>query len=255
MNIITNHVKGVQAGFQYPINQEVTKNADGSGGTIYKQTKKKSWYDSFAGWGHGILDVAGMIPAVGNIADGINAAWYAAEGDKLNAGLSLAAAVPGAGLIAGGAKIGNKVVKGVKSIDKASKAAKHTDPSAANVASKLYAKGGNEILSAPLELPKTVKESIGKNLKEGSYFNPFGNRPTKLTKGEKVLEYGALPIGIGVNAMRPTDNSVQPGSYKKQRYVGGVAPSGRQSLTSFNKFTNNTVYHGFNDRKDPVRKK
>ena len=56
MNIITNHVKGVQAGFQYPINQEVTKNADGSGGTIYKQTKKKSWYDSFADWGHGILD-------------------------------------------------------------------------------------------------------------------------------------------------------------------------------------------------------
>ena len=92
-------------------------------------------------------------------------------------------------------------------------------------------------------------------MKEGSYFNLFGNRPTKLTKGEKVLEYGALPIGIGVNAMRPTDNSVQPGSYKKQRYVGGVAPSGRQSLTSFNKFTNNTVYHGFNDRKDPVRKK
>ena len=255
MNIITNHVKGVQAGFKYPINQEVTKNADGSGGTIYKQTKKKSWYDSFADWGHGILDVAGMIPAVGNIADGINAAWYAAEGDKLNAGLSLAAAVPGAGLIAGGAKIGNKVAKGIKSIDKASKVAKHTDPSAANVASKLYAKGGDEILKAPLELPKTVKESISKNLKEGSYINPFGNRPTQLTKGEKVLEYGALPAGVVINAMRPTDDSVQPGSYKKQRYVGGVAPSGRQSLKSFKKFTNNTVYHGFNDRKDPVRKK
>ena len=157
MNIITNHVKGVQAGFKYPINQEVTKNADGSGGTIYKQTEKRSWYDSFADWGHGILDVAGMIPAVGNIADGINAAWYAAEGDKLNAGLSLAAAVPGAGLVAGGAKIGNKIVKGVKSIDKASKVAKHTDPSAVNVASKLYAKGGDEILKAPLEPPKTVK--------------------------------------------------------------------------------------------------
>lgn len=255
MNIITNHVKGVQAGFQYPINQEVTKNADGSGGTIYKQTKKKSWYDSFANWGHGILDVAGMIPAVGNIADGINAAWYAAEGDKLNAGLSLAAAVPGAGLVAGGAKIGNKVYKGIKTIDKASKAAKHTDPSAVNMASKLYAKGGDQILKAPLELPKTIKESVGKNLKEGSYFNPFGNRPTKLTKGEKVLEYGALPAGIAINAMRPTDDSVQPNSYNKQRYVGGVAPSGRQSLTSFNKFTNNTVYHGFNDRKDTVRRK
>ena len=58
-----------------------------------------------------------------------------------------------------------------------------------------------------------------------------------------------------MNAMKPTDNNIQPGSYKKQRYVGGVAPSGRQSLKSVNKFTNNTVYHGFNDRKDPVRKK
>ena len=71
MNIITNHVKGVQAGFQYPINQEVTKNADGSGGTIYKQTKEKGFWNQL---GHGALDVLGMIPAVGNVADGINAA-------------------------------------------------------------------------------------------------------------------------------------------------------------------------------------
>jgi len=263
MNIITNHVKGVQAGFKYPINQEVTKNADGSGGTIYKQTKEKGFWNQL---GHGALDVLGMIPAVGNIADGINAAWYAAEGDMKNAGLSAAAAIPGLGLFSGGAKLSLKAADAMNDINKATKAAKHTDPSAINVANKLYAKGGKKYIKA---IPDIAKEAVKKNFREGS-FSPISisrknkylfnlpDRPVKLTKGENLLEYGNAAFQ-GVDGLyqgfKGEDNSVQPGSYKKQRYVGGVAPSGRQSLKSVNKFTNNTVYHGFNDRKDPVRKK
>ncbi|MFB7516554.1 SpvB/TcaC N-terminal domain-containing protein [Streptomyces sp. NPDC056144] len=60
--------------------------------------------------GHTALDVAGMVPVVGEAADLANAGWYAAEGDALNAGLSLASAVPGAGYAANVAKYGNKVV-------------------------------------------------------------------------------------------------------------------------------------------------
>ena len=149
MNIITNHVKGVQAGFQYPINQEVTKNADGSGGTIYKQTKEKSFWNKL---GHGALDVLGMIPAVGNVADGINAAWYLGEGDLKNAGLSAAAAIPGLGLFGGGAKLSMKAADAMNDINKATKAAKHTDPSAINVANKLYEKGGKKYIKA---IPET----------------------------------------------------------------------------------------------------
>ena len=44
--------------------------------------------------GHYILDGAGAIPVAGELADGINAVWYFAEGDKLNGGLSLAGMVP-----------------------------------------------------------------------------------------------------------------------------------------------------------------
>ena len=55
--------------------------------------------------GHTILDVVGMIPVVGEIADGINALWYLAEGDYLNAALSAAALVPSAGAAATGAKL------------------------------------------------------------------------------------------------------------------------------------------------------
>lgn len=55
--------------------------------------------------GHTILDVVGVMPVVGEIADGINALWYLAEGDYLNAALSAAALVPFAGAAATGAKL------------------------------------------------------------------------------------------------------------------------------------------------------
>lgn len=63
---------------------------------------------------HAGLAAAGMVPVVGNIADVADAGLYALEGDKVGAGLSLAAAVPGAGLGAGAVKLG-KVGKNLKS--------------------------------------------------------------------------------------------------------------------------------------------
>ncbi len=58
--------------------------------------------ESGGGWtfsdiGHLTLDIVGMVPVVGNAADGINAAWYAAEGDYLNAALSSLALIPAVG--------------------------------------------------------------------------------------------------------------------------------------------------------------
>lgn len=55
--------------------------------------------------GHTILDIAGMIPVIGTAADLINAGWYAAEGDYVNAGLSALGAVPGIGDAATAAKL------------------------------------------------------------------------------------------------------------------------------------------------------
>ena len=59
--------------------------------------------------GHGLLDVAGLVPVVGEAADLANAAWYTAEGDYTMAALSAAAAIPFAGWAATGAK---GVIKG-----------------------------------------------------------------------------------------------------------------------------------------------
>src|SRR4051812_40108038 len=69
-----------------------------------------SWKDL----AHGALDVAGLVPVVGEVADGANAAWYTAEGDYLNAGLSAAAAIPFAGWAATGLKAGIKAEKVLK---------------------------------------------------------------------------------------------------------------------------------------------
>lgn len=57
---------------------------------------------------HGVLDVAGFIPAVGAVPDLINAGIYALEGNGLEAGLSLAAAVPVVGDISAGVGKGGK---------------------------------------------------------------------------------------------------------------------------------------------------
>jgi len=82
--------------------------------TIKATTEEAGWWQR---WGsdalHLGLDVVGLIPVVGEVADGANALLYLAEGDKINAALSAAAMVPGAGMAATGAKLGKKAVGAV----------------------------------------------------------------------------------------------------------------------------------------------
>jgi hypothetical protein len=69
---------------------------------------KKPWWENGLNGLQTVLDVAGLIPGLGEIADGINAGIYAARGDYLNAALSAAAMIPGAGWGATAAKYSNK---------------------------------------------------------------------------------------------------------------------------------------------------
>ncbi|MBC6448672.1 SpvB/TcaC N-terminal domain-containing protein [Actinokineospora xionganensis] len=73
-------------------------------------------------FGHTALDVAGMVPVVGEAADVANAGWYLAEGDKTNAALSLAGAIPGAGNVATAAKLANKAVNAADTVSDTAKA-------------------------------------------------------------------------------------------------------------------------------------
>lgn len=66
--------------------------------------------------GHGALDVLGMIPAAGELADGINALWYSAEGNKIDAALSTAAMIPFAGWLATTGKWGKNTIKAMDKV-------------------------------------------------------------------------------------------------------------------------------------------
>jgi hypothetical protein len=57
---------------------------------------------------HLILDLAGLVPVVGEVFDVANGILYTIEGDKINAGFSFGAAIPGLGWAATGAKFAYK---------------------------------------------------------------------------------------------------------------------------------------------------
>jgi hypothetical protein len=80
---------------------------------IKPTAKEKSWWGKWGEAVHTGLDVIGLIPGLGEIADGANALIYLAEGDKVNAAISAAAMIPGAGMAATGAKLGKKVAGAV----------------------------------------------------------------------------------------------------------------------------------------------
>jgi len=129
------------------------------------------WFDDAVDWakdnakdlGHAALDVAGVIPVVGEAADLANAAWYLADGDHANAALSAAAAVPFAGWGATAVKAGKYAVKGAEAAQGATKAA-DAGQSAAKTASKAADAGANgaKTAPAPKPAPKAGGSSGGK---------------------------------------------------------------------------------------------
>ncbi|MCS7475926.1 LamG-like jellyroll fold domain-containing protein [Umezawaea endophytica] len=80
------------------------------------------WFDDAVSWvgdnlstvGHTALDVAGLVPGFGEIADGVNALWYLAEGNYVDAGLSAAGMIPFGGWGATAAKWGNRGMDAVR---------------------------------------------------------------------------------------------------------------------------------------------
>ena len=126
-----------------------------------KKRKKSKW--SLSKIGHGILDVAGAIPGIGEGADLLNAAWYASEGDKVNAALSTAAAVPFLGWGALATKAGLKVKKAKKAKQTWSKGVTHYGKSSQGINNALTGmKGQGKWLDA--QGYDASKQLIGKNV-------------------------------------------------------------------------------------------
>jgi hypothetical protein len=180
--------------------------------SLLKQTeeKEKSMWNK---GGHLALDVLGMVPVVGNFADAANAAWYAGEGDYKNAAFSAAAALPGAGLGVGLAKLGlsgTKVAKGAMATQKAitknkfsksianSKKLKKVDNWARNTR---LGRNTERLANFAINTRKPLKtgrqlrtweeglEQSGANAKINNWVDSFvGSDPEKYNKPEKNIE-------------------------------------------------------------------
>lgn len=112
---------------------QTSPNASGAGNSApppKPPEEKKGWW---ASWGsdvtHGVLDVVGMIPVVGEPFNLVGAGVYALEGDYVSAALDLAAMWPAGGQAATATKYGAKGTKVVvEQVDK--KAAKEIEEQA-----------------------------------------------------------------------------------------------------------------------------
>ncbi|WP_327730336.1 polymorphic toxin-type HINT domain-containing protein [Streptomyces sp. NBC_00487] len=86
-----------------------------------------SWSDI----GHAALDVVGLIPVVGEVADLANCGWYAAEGEYVDAALSCASAIPFAGYGATAAKVAKYGDEALEALDTASDVGRNVPSGAA----------------------------------------------------------------------------------------------------------------------------
>ncbi|BDZ53053.1 hypothetical protein GCM10025870_01260 [Agromyces marinus] len=92
---------------------------------------------------HGALDVAGLVPGAGEVADGLNGLWYLAEGDYVSAGLSFGGMVP---FLGWGAMIG----KGAKAAD-AARLVSAVDNEAARVVASQSIRQRGPVLSGAMD--------------------------------------------------------------------------------------------------------
>jgi Holliday junction resolvase-like predicted endonuclease len=155
---------------------------------------------------HGALDIAGLIPALGAIPDGINAGIYAVQGDWVNAGISAAAALPvaGDGLLL--AKMAGKTVikveaktavklgeKGLAKELEALKAASKVDSKAAKSAEKSALEASEKADAKALD--ETFKGGKGEAAHETTNQLKRGNLGEKLATeslaadGHTILNY------------------------------------------------------------------
>jgi len=119
---------------------------------------------------HTALDIAGLVPGIGNVADGVNAGLHAARGNWKDAALSAASMIPGAGQAATAARIAKKSGKAIKGATKAmkssTKAAKGTKKVVELIKDKVLekSKGLKEFLERALK--KRGSKKTSSNLRE-----------------------------------------------------------------------------------------
>ncbi|MBC7765434.1 MAG: hypothetical protein H7Y41_03030 [Hyphomonadaceae bacterium] len=164
-----------------------------------------------------VLDIAGLVPVYGEIADGLNALIYLGRGDVLNAGLSAGSMVPFAGWTFTGGKLvgkGLKVVKNAEKVEGLIEGAGKALGSSDNLikSANSVVKGNNTAVGRAFQ-KHTVREgtaftgevtgNAAKNTEQGmNYINKILNDPNATSTVRNTKAYGdvldiRLPNGMG----------------------------------------------------------
>jgi RHS repeat-associated protein len=159
---------------------------------------------------HTGLDAVGLIPGFGELADGANAIYYLAEGNKTDAGLSVASMIPIAGWFATGAKT-------IRNVDKA------VDVAKAGERAIDIAKGGDKVKDVVKASTKGAdkgslsgtKEALAKAKAE------IGLKPTESLSKGKQGKFGGLQKGDSKKGYRldPSHPNAKAGSGEEYPHV------------------------------------
>lgn len=180
---------------------------------------KKNYQKYIAPVGHGLLDGLGFIPAVGELADGVNALWYTAEGNTADALLSTAAMVPFAGWAATTGKWTKNTIKNMDKLTpgggdmyKRLEYLKEVNP---KLAKELKIKNKKQIKNMLKNDPKAAQKIID-DAETGKVFN--GSKPTSKGNTSASSNY---PEGHPLNS----SSSKTSGSSSTSSTSGSSTPS------------------------------
>ncbi|MBQ6642930.1 MAG: hypothetical protein IJH84_18095, partial [Saccharopolyspora sp.] len=155
--------------------------------------------------GHTALDLGGLVPGIGELADGANAAWYAAEGDHLNAGLSAAAMIPIGGWGATGSKLTGKGFKAAKTGSEISEeAAENTAKSVGEQAGR----SRRRISDLPDPVQRRIEEGNKFNRDRAPHYRPYNE--ITLENGKRLDSY--KPRADIVSRKHTQLSDIEPGT-------------------------------------------
>ncbi|WP_342481496.1 phage baseplate assembly protein V [Paenibacillus sp. FSL L8-0340] len=162
-------VEDLEPQYEAPFVSEVAVPEEAAPEEQPKKKKKKGFWSKVLDVSQTVLDVVGMIPVYGEIADLANAGIYALRGDYMSASLSLAATVPGAGWAATGTKLfvnSKKFTKAANMVGKATKAVSKIADKGADVAKAIgkLADTTGDALNAGLGKVLTKAKKLASNV-------------------------------------------------------------------------------------------
>jgi RHS repeat-associated protein len=173
------------------------------------------------------LDVIGLVPGLGEIADGLNGLISLARGDYAGAALSFAAMIPFAGWVATAGKFGKRTAKAVDAVGDVTRVVtKHGDEAAsvvstvsrnADEAAQLASKNADELAQGNRKLFRGMKETAEGLPEVGDTARTLGVRPGL----DIPVEGGIVKPGTGGMSVAP-DTPMNLPSHRRPPGFGGT---------------------------------